>query len=345
MLPLSGRLPQIGQQLMNASQLALFDLPQNSIELLIKDSGDTPQSAALAMQQAVAEGAQLALGPLFGAQVRSASNVARSANINLVAFSNDLSQLDGNAFLLGITPDSQAERVASYAISQGYGQIAILAPDTDFGRLSVQGARAAAQSGGGQIVSTVFYPPQQLDITPQIASLVGPYQALLVPDAHGRMLVLGPSLMAAGITPETTKLLGSALWNNPSLLNEPSLQGAWFPGVNPQSFASFAGRYQEAYGAPPLPIASIAFDAVTLAGYLARRALAGEANAARATPGQWVGLDRNSLLDPSGFSGVDGIFRFQQNGAPQRGLAVMAIDPTGFAVVSPAPTSFQVLTN
>lgn len=344
-MPLSGRLPQIGQQLMNASQLALFDLPQNSLELLIKDSGDTPEMAAQAMQQALNEGAQLALGPLFGNQVRAAANVARGGNVNLVAFSNDVRQLDGYSFLMGLTPTAQAERVVSYAVGQGFGQVAILAPDTDFGRLAAQGAQSGASNAGGQVVSTVFYPAQQLDITNEIRALTGPYQALFLPDAHGRMLILGSTLASEGITPATTKLLGSTLWNNGALTAEPNLRGAWFPGVNPQTYNNFVARYQEAYGATPQPIAAVAFDAVTLAGYLARQALSGQVNAATTTPGQWVGLDRNSILNPSGFRGADGIFRFQQNGAVQRGLAIMQVDAGGFTMIAPAPNSFQAVTN
>ncbi|MEQ8652812.1 MAG: penicillin-binding protein activator [Kiloniellales bacterium] len=345
LLPLSGRLPEIGQQLMNASQLALFDLPQNSLELLIKDSGDTPEMAAQAMQQALNEGAQLALGPLFGNQVRAAANVARGGNVNLVAFSNDVRQLDGYSFLMGLTPTAQAERVVSYAVQQGFGQVAVLAPDTDFGRQAAQGAQSGASSAGGQVVSTVFYPAQELDIINQIRALTGPYQALFLPDSHGRMLILGSTLASEGITPETTKLLGSTLWNNGALTNDPNLRGAWFPAMNPQTYNNFVARYQEAYGATPQPIAAVAFDAVTLAGYLARQALSGQVNAATTTPGQWVGLDRNSILNPSGFRGADGIFRFQQNGAVQRGLAIMQIDSGTFTMIAPAPNSFQTLTN
>ncbi len=345
LLPLSGRSPQIGQDLMNASQLALFDLPQNSVELLIKDSGDTPEMAAQAMQQALSEGAQLALGPLFGNQVRAAGNVARSGNVNLIAFSNDTRQLDGHSFLMGLTPAAQAERVVSYAVGQGFGQVAVLAPDTDFGLQAAQGAQTGASSAGGQVVSTVFYPAQQIDITNQIRAVTGSYQALFLPDAHGRMLILGSTLASEGITPETTKLLTSTLWNNGALANEPNLRGAWFPGVNPQAYNNFVARYREAYAATPKPIAAVTFDAVTLAGYLARQALSGQANATTATPGQWVGLDRNSILNPSGFRGADGIFRFQQNGAVQRGLAIMQIEAGGFTMVEPAPNSFQAVTN
>ncbi|MBC6406301.1 MAG: penicillin-binding protein activator [Rhodospirillales bacterium] len=345
LLPLSGRLPQIGEQLLNAAQLALFDLPPNSLELLIEDAGDRPEMAAQAMQRALNEGAQLALGPLFATQVRPASNVARSGNVNLIAFSNDRRQLDGYAFSMGLTPAAQAERVVSYAVAQGYDQVAILAPDTDFGRQSAQGAQDGADRAGGRIVSTVFYPAQQIDITESIRTLTGPYQALLLPDRHDRMSSLAPALGSEGITPATTRFLGSSLWHDSALLTEPNLQGSWFPTADPQTYNSFAARYREAYGSSPQPLAAMAFDAVSLAGYLARQVQAGQVRAATATPGQWVGLDRNSLLNPSGFSGAGGIFRFQTDGAAWRGLAILQIAPDGFSIAAPAPAAFPALTD
>jgi len=38
---------------------------------------------------------------------------------------------------------------------------------------------------------------------------------------------------------------------------------------------------------------------------------------------------------------VNGIFRFHADGSVERGLAVLAVTPSGFSVVSPAPTTFQ----
>ena len=46
-------------------------------------------------------------------------------------------------------------------------------------------------------------------------------------------------------------------------------------------------------------------------------------------------------MDPNGFSGVDGIFRFNADGTSERGLAVLEVRPGGFDVVNPAPTTFQ----
>jgi hypothetical protein len=47
------------------------------------------------------------------------------------------------------------------------------------------------------------------------------------------------------------------------------------------------------------------------------------------------------LTDPNGFAGVDGIFRLNVDGTVDRGLAILAVTPSGFQVVDPSPRTFQ----
>ncbi len=47
------------------------------------------------------------------------------------------------------------------------------------------------------------------------------------------------------------------------------------------------------------------------------------------------------LTNPSGFAGVDGIFRFRTDGTTERGIAVLEIRDGKVEVVSPAPTRFD----
>ena len=47
-----------------------------------------------------------------------------------------------------------------------------------------------------------------------------------------------------------------------------------------------------------------------------------------------------ALMDPNGFAGVNGIFRFRADGTSERGLAVLEMNVAGPVVVSPAPTTF-----
>ena len=46
------------------------------------------------------------------------------------------------------------------------------------------------------------------------------------------------------------------------------------------------------------------------------------------------------LTNPSGFAGIDGLFRFRPDGTNQRGLAVMRVTATGGQVISPPPRAF-----
>ena len=46
------------------------------------------------------------------------------------------------------------------------------------------------------------------------------------------------------------------------------------------------------------------------------------------------------LTNPSGFAGIDGVFRFLPDGTNERGLAVLRVAPSGGQAVSPAPRAF-----
>ena len=87
-------------------------------------------------------------------------------------------------------------------------------------------------------------------------------------------------------------------------------------------------KYRSTFGAAPAALASLAYDAVSLVALL--------------SPGTpYHRFTQAALMDPNGFAGVSGIFRFSPDGTSERGLAVMEITPAGPVVVSPAPTTFQ----
>ena len=125
------------------------------------------------------------------------------------------------------------------------------------------------------------------------------------------------------------RLLGTSLWDDPSLGNEPALVGGWYAAPPADSWAAFAQRYRAAYNLAPPRIASLSYDATTLALALAK---------------QGANFSPAALTQPSGFSGVDGIFRFTDSGLVERGLAVYELHKGGATQIDPAPKSFEALT-
>ena len=94
----------------------------------------------------------------------------------------------------------------------------------------------------------------------------------------------------------------------------------------------WASRFQTTYNYKPPRIASLAYDSVALAASVSRGA------AANLNP-----FNRDVLLQPNGFIGIDGGFRFLPNGLSERNLAVIALSADGPSVVDPAPPGFQNL--
>jgi branched-chain amino acid transport system substrate-binding protein len=121
------------------------------------------------------------------------------------------------------------------------------------------------------------------------------------------------------------KLLGSALWTDPNLASEPALVGAWFASPSSAGWTAFGQRYHAAFGSDPPRLASIAYDAMTMATSLAKT----------------NDFSGTTLTRADGFSGTDGAFRFTPDGKVQRTLDIVEIHPNGFVVKDPAPKDFQ----
>jgi branched-chain amino acid transport system substrate-binding protein len=92
-------------------------------------------------------------------------------------------------------------------------------------------------------------------------------------------------------------------------------------------YRNFTQRYRARYKQDPVRTATLAYDAVALIAALVKTQ-----GAARFSP--------ETLTNPSGFSGIDGLFRFRSDGTNDRGLAVLRVTAGGPQTISPAPKSF-----
>ena len=89
LLPLSasGNAAVAAQSMRNSAEMALAEFQNPNIQLLIKDDGGNAQGAAQGAQQALDEGAEIILGPLFAQSVPATAQVARAKGVSCIAFS------------------------------------------------------------------------------------------------------------------------------------------------------------------------------------------------------------------------------------------------------------------
>ncbi len=153
-------------------------------------------------------------------------------------------------------------------------------------------------------------------------------RVFLTADAAGALPILARMLPEAGIDPATVKYIGLTRWDIPfQTLSLPGVQGGWFALPDPGLNAQFQSRFTAAYGEQPHAIAGLAYDGIAAIGALAKS-------------GRPDALSRASLTQPSGFAGVNGVFRLRSDGTNERGLAVAQIRNGQVFIVDLAPRSF-----
>lgn len=334
LLPLSatGNAGQLALNLKNAADLAIRDFQTAGIQVLVKDDRGTVEGARAAASQAVSEGAELIMGPLFAQSVTAVSSVARGANVSVVAFSTDTSTAARGVYLLSFLPQSDVDRIISFAASRGKRSFAALIPNNAYGTVVEAALQRAVANGGGRVMSVERYELDQGSMQTKavaVAGLVkaGTVDAIFMPDAGDAAPFLGQILAANGVDPAAVTYLGSGQWDDTRIANESTLNGAWYPAPDRAGFTGFAQRYQAAFGQAPIRTATLSYDATSLAAGLAGR----------------FGAERFSdqtLTTPNGFIGIDGAFRFLQNGTNQRGLAVYQINRGTAQLIEAAPKTF-----
>jgi branched-chain amino acid transport system substrate-binding protein len=332
-LPLSasGNAGAAGQAMRNAAEMALAELGDSNVALLPKDDGGTGQGAAAAVQQAIDEGAQVVLGPLFSQSVTSARPIARDRGVPMIAFSTDTNAAAAGAYLLSFLPESDVERVVAYAISQGKRSFIGLVPATAYGSVVEGEFKQAVARGGGRIMALEHYAGDRNkigDAVRLVAQAAGGADALFLPDGGDAVNDVIAALVMAGVNVRQFALMGTQLWDDPKVFSNPQLEGGWYPGPDPAGFRAFADRYRSRYRQDPPRPAALAYDAVTLVAALAK------------TQGSQR-ITNDVLTNPSGFAGIDGIFRFRNDGTNQRGLAILRVTPSGGQVIAPASRTFS----
>jgi branched-chain amino acid transport system substrate-binding protein len=226
-------------------------------------------------------------------------------------------------------PQNEVRRVLSYAAAEGHHNFAAMVPQTPYGDVVATAFGDAVKSVNATNVAVEHFAPDSAAVMAPSASVAkSNADAVLIAQGGGVLRAIAPSLAFNGLDPAKVKLLGTGLWDDAAITREQTLDGGWFAAPEPDADGAFTEKYKNVYGAAPPQLASLAYDAISLVALLSQ--------------GQpYHRFTQAALMDPNGFSGVDGIFRFNTDGTSERGLAILEVQPDGFHVVSPAPKTFQ----
>ena len=331
-LPLSagGNAGVAGQSMRNAAEMAIAEFNSPNLQLLVKDDGGTAEAARQGAQQSLDEGAEIILGPLFAQSVSVVGQIARPRNVPVIAFSTDTNVASAGIYLLSFLPESDVDRIVQYAASTGKRSYAALIPDNPYGTVVEAAFKQAVARRNGQLVALERYPHDKAGMAVpihNIAQVAVRAETLFIPDSGDSVPDIVATLAANGVNFKKLQLLGTGLWDDQRISASAGLDGGWYAAPDGAGYRAFAERYRTRYKQEPGRTATLAYDAVALIAALVK------------TQGTQR-FSQTVLTNPSGFTGIDGLFRFRQDGTNERGLAVMKVTATGAQIISPPPKSF-----
>lgn len=324
----------LARSLENAARLAMADLQGVQIDLRVYRTAGNAQTAANVAVEAVNDGAKIILGPVYAAAANAAGTAVAARGVNVLSFSNNTDIAGGNVFVLGHTFENTASRLVGYATSQGKRNFTIAFGRDTAERKGRDAIVASLARAGLTPAGETSYELSQNGVVQAVEEVTATAKSanadaiFMTSGTAGALPILSQLIIENGVDRETTQLIGLQRWDIPPGARElPGLQGGWFALPSPALTAQFEDRYTQAYGEPPHPIAALAYDGIAAIGALAS---SGNADA----------LTVAALTQPTGFAGVNGVFRLNADGTNQRGLAIATIIDRQVSVIDPAPRSF-----
>ena len=344
LLPFSARSSNLRAEaasMLQAAEMSVFDKDDDNILLIALDSKGTPQGAAQATQKAIDQGADVILGPILAGSVKAAGIAARKSSIPVIGFSTDTSVAGSGVYLLSFPPEAEVGRITRFAAEAGASKFAFLGPESTYGKRVLNAYLKEVGQLGGLMAGVETYAGKDITVMQEPAALLAgmfpspeetlenpefedPYHVVLLPEGGTALRSLAPLLTFYNENTRHVQIMGTGLWNREEAAQEPALAGGIFAGPDLDGQLVFNTNFDALYGEEPSRLASLAYDGLSIASFVA----GGDSE------------DRTDMLiDPAGFFGVDGLVRFTEQGTPERGLAVYQIKSGRFVVIDPAPKS------
>ena len=371
LLPLSGPSAGIGESMLNAAEMALFEAPRvEKLALLPFDTGGTPDGAAAAAERAIVRGAQVILGPLLAHSVRAVTPLAQEAGIQVIAFSNSRGVASDGVYILGFDPQQQVAAITKYALSQGLTRLAVLAPRGEYGDVVVQSMQATALEHGGTITRSQYYDPAARDHSAAVKAVTDfdlrhkalleqraalekqkdevskaalkrlekldtigevEFDAILLPESGQTLRALASLLLYYDVDVPRVRVLGLADWDE---MRNPGRELALVGGW-------YAGVPPQDWDRFVVRYKQIFGKPPVRIASLAYDATALAAIVAHSAEG--ADYSREMLTNPNGFIGVNGLFRLNPDGVAERAYAVLEVRKKETRVLQPPPQTFEQL--
>ena len=139
------------------------------------------------------------------------------------------------------------------------------------------------------------------------------------------VIMVGSMMMFYEVPAGKVRFIGTSQLENERVRGERAFRGAWYPTISTRYSPKFNAAFQQYFDQAPGRIASLTYDAMAVSASVFN---------------QSGRISRDALLNPNGWTGINGIFRFVRSGENERLMDITEIRNGRPVIVENAGTSF-----
>jgi len=171
-LPLSGKLANIGKQIKQALVISLYDENMKNVTIFFEDNKSTQEGSINAAMEIINKAPNLIIGPILRDNVLAANTIISNTSIPVFSFSNDESIAGGNIFLNNTNLKQESYELARFAYDNGNYKMTCLTPTNPYGQIQKATFEETAKSLNAGLKNCANFDSSNIDINPALKKLL-----------------------------------------------------------------------------------------------------------------------------------------------------------------------------
>ena len=299
--PLSGEYKELGDSLLYSLQLALGEIGDKNVHIILRDSGSRDKKKLNnAIQEIKEQGANIIIGPINNEDFEE---VKKYNDVVFISPSNINPEFENNIISIGISLESQMITLMRFIQKQKKNKTIIMVPKNHYAnfiekkldKLNLKNYKIFKYSpdpkiltGEIEILTNYSQRKKNLDLRKkmfedkedqqsiiQLKKLEQKYtlgdvnfDSVIIIDFGNSLKSVLTSLVYADVDQEKVLLMTVNQWFDESIFYEKTVKNLYYPSVNYKEFKKYKENYFKTFNSFPSEITILAYDAIGLIYYV-----------------------------------------------------------------------------
>ena len=300
LVPLSKNNTEIGHQIIKTVRMAIKDINNENIEVIVKDTESNPEKTLKSAFELRNENVKIVIGPVFYENLKY---LDEAQDLIFLSLTNKTKELPKNVISAGINSTSQLNTIKKFIKKNEIKKTIFLVPKLKFETEIKKGIRNSKL----KIYKIYEYETEPTKLTKQIERITNykirkqnlqdeikrlekseeenkerkikqlekrytlggvNFNSIVIADFDESLKSVATSLLYSDIYPNKKYFITLNQWFNESLVQEESLQPIYYPSINKDNWENYKDRFFKKFNNYPNHLSLLSYDLIGLIYYL-----------------------------------------------------------------------------